>query len=524
MKILSIFLFAVIAVSDCKKAEKDRSGQYLALAGAAALAGQKSQTVTSTYTNGSSFSLTVGTAVILNPPAHTEGSSYTVSPALPAGLTLNSATGVISGTPTAAAASASYTVTQTKADGTKLTYVLTVAVVFAGALTEAPTLTPAPGLYTSPQSVTMSSATSGAAIYYTVDGSTPTSGSTLYSSPISIWSLAGKTIKAIAVKSGSADSSVSTGMYSYPPVKTGQTTVYTAGDNGTNQSGVARSYTGPTAHSTYTSDYTTTDNYTGLVWKTCTQGLSGATCASGSVSLVSWQDAQTGANGCNTLNTANSGNGYAGRKDWRLPTKMELESLPDYSRFSPSIDQAYFPATVADSYWSANLHSIYPTNAIYVYFLNGLVDLFDKTAVLRARCVSGSSKDYISSFTDNGDGTIKDNTTGLTWEKCSKGLSGTSCGTGTATTYTWTNALAACTGSWRLPTVNELKSIMDSTKTSAPGIDAAYFPATVNGRYWSSSTFSNVTTQAWYVSFTDGRVYGDVAKTTTYNVRCVTGP
>ena len=44
--------------------------------------------------------------------------SYSVSPALPAGLTLNTTTGRIGGTPTAATAAANYTVTATNASGT----------------------------------------------------------------------------------------------------------------------------------------------------------------------------------------------------------------------------------------------------------------------------------------------------------------------------------------------------------------------------------------------------------------------
>ena len=62
----------------------------------------------------------------------------------------------------------------------------------------APTFTPAAGTYTSVQSVELSCATDGAAIYYTIDGSTPTSASTLYSGAISVE--ADMTIKAIAIK------------------------------------------------------------------------------------------------------------------------------------------------------------------------------------------------------------------------------------------------------------------------------------------------------------------------------------
>ena len=61
----------------------------------------------------------VGTAIAPNTP--TSGgsavASYAVTPALPAGLTLDTATGVISGTPSAPTASADYTVTAANAGG-----------------------------------------------------------------------------------------------------------------------------------------------------------------------------------------------------------------------------------------------------------------------------------------------------------------------------------------------------------------------------------------------------------------------
>ncbi len=75
----------------------------------------------------------------------------------------------------------------------------------------APTFSLAAGTYTSAQSVTLTTATSGASIYYTTNGDTPTSSSTLYSGPISISSTA--TIKAIAIKAGYEDSIVASARY-----------------------------------------------------------------------------------------------------------------------------------------------------------------------------------------------------------------------------------------------------------------------------------------------------------------------
>lgn len=74
-----------------------------------------------------------------------------------------------------------------------------------------PTFSPAAGTYSAAQSVTISCSTSGATIYYTTDGTTPTTSSSVYSSAIAVSST--KTIKALAVKSGMTNSEVASATY-----------------------------------------------------------------------------------------------------------------------------------------------------------------------------------------------------------------------------------------------------------------------------------------------------------------------
>ena len=78
--------------------------------------------------------------------------------------------------------------------------------------TSAPTFSPVAGTYTTAQSVTLSDTTAGAVIYYTTDGPTPTTSSTVYSSPIAIGS-GSTTIKAMAAASGSTASAVVSATY-----------------------------------------------------------------------------------------------------------------------------------------------------------------------------------------------------------------------------------------------------------------------------------------------------------------------
>jgi len=70
-----------------------------------------------------SAAYTIGTAIVVNAPSSSGGTvaSYSVQPPLPAGLTLNTTTGVISGTPTAVAAIATYVVTATNSAGSTTT-------------------------------------------------------------------------------------------------------------------------------------------------------------------------------------------------------------------------------------------------------------------------------------------------------------------------------------------------------------------------------------------------------------------
>ncbi|MCK5044548.1 DUF1566 domain-containing protein [Candidatus Parcubacteria bacterium] len=96
---------------------------------------------------------------------------------------------------------------------------------------------------------------------------------------------------------------------------------------------------------------------------------------------------------------------------------------------------------------------------------------------------SGCRDDY----TDNNDGTITDNCTGLMW-----GKDGTGVGGNNGTTTRWTNAIEFCNEldfagytDWRLPSYNELFSIVDYENT--PTINSNYFLNQISDKYWTSS-------------------------------------
>jgi len=91
-----------------------------------------------------------------------------------------------------------------------------VDVVFADSLATqpqvaTPTFNPAAGTYTTAQSVTLMDVSPGANIYYTTNGSTPTTSSTLYTAPITVATTT--TIQAKAVVTGWIDSAVASATY-----------------------------------------------------------------------------------------------------------------------------------------------------------------------------------------------------------------------------------------------------------------------------------------------------------------------
>ncbi len=138
--------------------------------------------------------------------------------------------GTLSGNTTTTDSSgvATYSSLQVNATGSGDTLVATLALTASGATPAAtasvtstsfdvlepaatPMISPSGGTYTSPQSVTITDTTSGAVIYYTIDGTTPTTSSTKYTGNITVSST--ETIKAIAAATGYSDSAAATAAF-----------------------------------------------------------------------------------------------------------------------------------------------------------------------------------------------------------------------------------------------------------------------------------------------------------------------
>jgi len=94
-----------------------------------------------------------------------------------------------------------------------------------------------------------------------------------------------------------------------------------------------------------------------------------------------------------------------------------------------------------------------------------------KIFILMMSIVLLSGVDVIAGdFTDNGDGTVTDNNTGLTWQQAEGG------------SMNWEDALIYCEDlslagytDWRLTNIKELESIIDDNIYD-PAIDTNFFP------------------------------------------------
>ncbi len=161
-------------------------------------------------------------------------------------------------------------------------------------------------------------------------------------------------------------------------------------------------------------------------------------------------------------------------------------------------------------------------------------DAFDGTNALVSLAATGQQASYAGGddgalkagvawpttrFTDNEDGTVADNLTGLTWLKDA----------GCISPRIWADAVAAANGlgngtcgltdgsaagQWRLPNLVELESVLD-VSASNPALAAGHpFIHVAAGNYWTSTPYwggQEGTTAAWAVRLSDGRYTNDQA-------------
>ena len=123
---------------------------------------------------------------------------------------------------------------------------------------------------------------------------------------------------------------------------------------------------------------TALDKRTGLMWKRCAEGLSGAGCLTGALAYYNWGGALTAA--------AQSAQG--GYQDWRLPNVKELASLVEQQCYAPAINLTAFPNATSDAYWSSSRYASNSAFAWFVYFGDG-DSFYDRFYSFAVRLVRG---------------------------------------------------------------------------------------------------------------------------------------
>ncbi len=339
----------------------------------------------------------------------------------------------------------------------------------------------------------------------------------------------------------STDSTVYTG----PIVTTGQSETY---DENGNIIDTANGFYGQDADYekldfafTLNDDGTTYDENTGLTWISIPDS-----------GKMTWEQA---VEYCENLT-------FAGYDDWRLPTAEELFSISDFETGWPYLDTENFgfdtsgssangapqgggpqggqqesgeangssnastnietpPSTSSDGsiskeegqYWCSDYNLVEGDErlgniAFGVNHLTGHIKAYPASSQQMGKYVRAVRGDVYGSedYTDNGDGTITDNSSGLMWLEVDLGVA-----------VNWQEALELAENSdfagyddWRLPDVKELQSIV-SYDGSYPAINQNYFTCTElteneNYYYWSSTSayFSEMAPEydsAWYVAF-----------------------
>ena len=250
-------------------------------------------------------------------------------------------------------------------------------------------------------------------------------------------------------------------------------------------------------------DGTVTDDVTGLMWQ------------QDPGDKQYWSDAVAGA----------ASFSLGGHSDWRVPTVKELYSLilfsgrdpsgetgDDTSGLVPFIDDGFFgfeygdPSTgdrIIDSQWVSS--SVYGSTVMGgnecffgLNFADGRIKCYPTSnfKAYFAVYVRGNADYGVNDFDDNGDGTVTDAATGLTWQQDDHGSG-----------VVWETALSVCEelelggqDDWRLPNAKELQSIVDYDRspdvTGSAAIDPVFDTTAITNEagvadyawYWTSAT------------------------------------
>lgn len=225
---------------------------------------------------------------------------------------------------------------------------------------------------------------------------------------------------------------------------------------------------------------------------------------------------------CANLGTTN----FAGFNDWRMPTRVEMASIVDFSTTSgDAISSTVFPAEprgyyrTASDWWETitNPHNTNPPpDLAWIYGMSSGFTSNNYSAASSAlvRCVrgngTGEALNAVAVEPPNhysiNSGEVTDNYTGLIWQQTDSAAGG-------GAVMPWASAAGYCSGvplnghKWRVPSINELASIVNEALV-AGAVNRLAFPMTKfgaysNNWYWANTTYRGGTF-GWAINFDDG--------------------
>ena len=239
--------------------------------------------------------------------------------------------------------------------------------------------------------------------------------------------------------------------------------------------------------------------------------------------LYLWEEA---AEYCEDLN-------YAGFDDWRLPRPEELLSIVDSGMIDPALDTDLFTEMISinpendfddhNNFWSSkNIYSGEEGRVpcfldISDGSMNCAYAFSDTPYSSRTVCVRGdefANKAELSEETaENGDLVLKDSSTGLMWQG----------NPDTDTDLDWKGLFSHCEDldyagytDWRVPSKNELASLMNFDKTASPfsdfpGIDSEICSSTALKYKYPNDYYADKYTLLALAWFDNGEIYSSIA-------------